>query len=293
MNTTTRDNTDDLVKLLVGLERMVRAMNALGHLALSTLARHWPYEGDPAREAGVKVARALRISERTAQNRVAEAVTLTRLFPETLDRLAAGAVQPAQVRALIKVTAPLDDATARKVQDLVLPRMPAQKPATTRKALNRAVIEADPSRCRPTTEAPRQVSAWDGDGEAPAEALAAPTPIEPSTAARPTLPPPGPRPVDGLTRLLWLHGKILGAATRLFGRHRWTRRRPLATHTRPEAVHDASRRGGQPARRPPTAATTAPEAGFAAAVPLRTPAPPPARPGTRLRRSSPMPAPVG
>jgi Domain of unknown function (DUF222) len=146
MNATTkRDSGDDLVKFLVEAERLVRWAISLRYLALSLLARHRPSEGDPVREAAVEAACALRIPERTARNHVAEAVTLTRLFPETLEQLAAGTVQQAQVRALIKATALLDDAAARRVQQLVLPRMPGQNPVTTRKALAHAVIKVDPA----------------------------------------------------------------------------------------------------------------------------------------------------
>jgi Domain of unknown function (DUF222) len=134
-----------LLEMLVEVEQEQRALAAKRYRVLSALARHPLYQKDPVREAGVEAACALRICERTAQNQVAEAVALTRLFPEALEQLAAGDVQHTQVRALIEATGPLDGETARKVQDLVLPRMPEQNPAATRKALSRAVIKADPA----------------------------------------------------------------------------------------------------------------------------------------------------
>jgi Domain of unknown function (DUF222) len=134
-----------LLEMLVEVEREARANAAMRYRVLSALARHPLYRKDPVREAGVEAACALRICERTAQNQVAEAVVLTRLFPEALEQLAAGDVQHTQVRALIGAASPLDKETARKVQDLVLPRMPEQNPAATRKALSRAVIKADPA----------------------------------------------------------------------------------------------------------------------------------------------------
>jgi Domain of unknown function (DUF222)/HNH endonuclease len=140
----TQDGVDDPVEFVLAAEQLVRTATALRYRALSILARHPLFEGD-VHGAGVEAACALRISEHAAAHQVAEAVTLTRLFPETLDRLAAGTVQTTQVRALIDATLPLDDATARRVQDLVLPRMPEQNPAATRKALSRAVIKADPA----------------------------------------------------------------------------------------------------------------------------------------------------
>jgi Domain of unknown function (DUF222)/HNH endonuclease len=137
-------NADSLVEWVLRAERIVRAAVADRYRALSALAGHPLYGGD-IEGAGLEAACALRICQRTAQNQVAEAVKLTRVFPETLDQLAAGNVQQTQVRALIEATGPLDDATARRVQDLVLPRMPEQNPAATRKALSRAVIKADPA----------------------------------------------------------------------------------------------------------------------------------------------------
>jgi hypothetical protein len=69
------------------------------------------------------VARKLRISERSAQTQIAEALTLTRVFPEALEELAAGRMQVTQVRALIEATSALDDTAARAVQERVLSRL--------------------------------------------------------------------------------------------------------------------------------------------------------------------------
>jgi Domain of unknown function (DUF222) len=140
----TQDRADDPVEFVLAAEQLVRTATALRYRALSFLAGHPLYGGD-IEGAGLEAACALRICQRTAQNQVAEAVKLTRVFPETLGQLAAGNVQQTQVRGLIEATGPLDDATARRVQDLVLPRMPEQNPAATRKALSRAVIKADPA----------------------------------------------------------------------------------------------------------------------------------------------------
>jgi hypothetical protein len=124
--TTTQESADDLVGLLAGVERLEQAATSLRYRALSLLAGHPPYEGDPVRGAGAETACVLRILAYAA-NQVAEAETLTRLFSEVLDRLAAEtarSVRSVRVRALIDAAARLDDATARRVQDLGLPWMP-------------------------------------------------------------------------------------------------------------------------------------------------------------------------
>ena len=98
----------------------------------------------PVRNPAVEVARALGISVREAEAQLAEARTLTQVFPETLDELSAGRVAITQVRALIEATSALDDTAARAVQEKVLPRMSEQTPEATRKALSHAVLKADP-----------------------------------------------------------------------------------------------------------------------------------------------------
>jgi hypothetical protein len=135
---------DALLDLLVALERAARRAQGARYQVLSALDGHAVYRHDPIQDAATEVACALRISERSAQQQVAQARTLTALFPETLQHLAAGHVQGAQVRALLDATTGLDEATARAVQERVLPRMPRQNPAATRKALTRAVLKADP-----------------------------------------------------------------------------------------------------------------------------------------------------
>jgi hypothetical protein len=139
---------DGLLDLLIEAERAARRAEGARYRVLSALARHPVYRRVPIADAASEVACALRISERAAQGQVADAHVLSRLFPETLDRLAAGDVQGVQVRALIETTSALSEAAARAVQDRVLPLMPQQNPAATRKALTRAVLKADPDGAR-------------------------------------------------------------------------------------------------------------------------------------------------
>jgi Domain of unknown function (DUF222)/HNH endonuclease len=145
-----RADAVSLVDLLVEIERRARATQAARYRVLAALERHPDYGRGPAGDAAVEVACALRISERTAQSQVAEARVLARVFPEALECLAAGRVQGAQVRALVKATGALGERAARAVQERVLGRMSEQNPAATRKALARAVLRVDPrgAECR-------------------------------------------------------------------------------------------------------------------------------------------------
>lgn len=78
------------------------------------------------------------------RNRFAEAGELTRRFPETLRLLAAGQVSWPQAKALVALTSPLSDEHARRVQDMVLARMPSQSDARARAAIRRAILVVDP-----------------------------------------------------------------------------------------------------------------------------------------------------
>ena len=149
-------DADALIELLVQVERTARQVQAARYRVLSVLARHAAYQGGPVQDAAVEVPCALRISERVAEMQVAEARTLTRIFPETLEELAAGHVQATQVRALLEATSVLDDAAARAVQERVLSRMEGQNPAATRKALGRAVLRVDPEGAARRHEAARK-----------------------------------------------------------------------------------------------------------------------------------------
>jgi hypothetical protein len=136
-------DAEGLVDLLVAVDLTARRVEGARYRVLSALERHAVYRRGPIQDAAVEVACALRISERAAQQQVAEARALTQVFPQTLEHLAAGDVQGAQVRALLEATGGLPDATARAVEQRVLPRMPQQNPAATRKALARAILKAD------------------------------------------------------------------------------------------------------------------------------------------------------
>jgi len=139
-----RLDTAGLMDLVAEAERVECAIQAASYRVLAALPQHPAFRRGPIDDAAIAVARALGISEHIAAAQIAEARAITRLFPETLDRLASGDVQVAQVRALVEATRALDDQTARTVQARVLHLMPDQNLAATRRALSRAVLKADP-----------------------------------------------------------------------------------------------------------------------------------------------------
>jgi hypothetical protein len=100
--------------------------------------------GEPVDCTDVEVAVALRWAPSVAQDRLAEAGALVRLFPETVDALGRGEVWFEQARVLAEATATLGDAQARAVQERVLPLMPGQTVASTRRAVRRAICRIDP-----------------------------------------------------------------------------------------------------------------------------------------------------
>ncbi|MBQ0987502.1 DUF222 domain-containing protein [Streptomyces sp. F63] len=90
------------------------------------------------------VACALRLSGNTAADRLAVATALEERFPTTVSLLERGEICYLQAKAVTEVTGTLDPEAAGVVEALVAPKMPAQSVGQTRRALNRAVLKADP-----------------------------------------------------------------------------------------------------------------------------------------------------
>lgn len=125
----------------VAWERLVRHAQAgltrvLGALAQEPEEENWMVESE--------MCAAMAWSPAAAQNRLYEAETLTRLFPETVQRLSEGRISVEQARSLAYLTAGLQDTAAQAVEARVLPRMSGQSMAVTRQAIRRAVLRADP-----------------------------------------------------------------------------------------------------------------------------------------------------
>ena len=102
------------------------------------------------RETREQVAAALHVSPDTAGGKLADARRLVGEFPATVGALAEGRIHFMQAKVLSDLTVPLSHAGAdvgellRAVEERVLPRMPEQAVAATRKAVRRAVVRVDP-----------------------------------------------------------------------------------------------------------------------------------------------------
>src|SRR5439155_4626486 len=81
------------------------------------------------------------------------AQTVTRRLPGTLAALGRGEIELRAVQAMAEVIKPVDDATARKVEEAVLPRAGGKNASQLRQAARRAVLRFDPEGARQRHEA--------------------------------------------------------------------------------------------------------------------------------------------
>src|SRR5215472_14342169 len=95
-------------------------------------------------DAAGQVALALALSPDGAAGWADLAVTLTWRLPATGAALAAGEIDLARAKMIARLTGPLDDAAARRVEAAVLGRAGWQTPGQLHAALRRAVLRADP-----------------------------------------------------------------------------------------------------------------------------------------------------
>jgi len=219
---------DELIDLLVAYERAAawlagRQQQVLAELAgravpggltgeapVRTLsgpgaepARPKPLEAKEALECvQAEVAAALRLSMTTAGRRISVAETLGGRLAATGAALTKGEINYLQASSLAEASFALADDTAAAVQNRVLPRMPSQSVAETRRAITRAVLAADPRKAaerREEAAAQRDVTHWplpDGMAELRAvlPALAAATVWDTIKAAAGRSGPDDPRP---------------------------------------------------------------------------------------------------
>jgi Domain of unknown function (DUF222) len=135
---------------VIAWEKLLRHTHAGLLHSLNALTRHEPTPHSRGAHGGggwlveSELCAALAWSPATAQTRLREAQTLTRLFPDTLSLLTHGHASIEQARALTELTAGLDHTTAHAVETRVLPRMPGHSVAATRQALRRAIQRTDP-----------------------------------------------------------------------------------------------------------------------------------------------------
>jgi hypothetical protein len=157
----------ELIEAIVAFDRQVSWAQARQARLLAEFARRRPPDTDPqARRSGVasscsefapdEVALALRLSRIAAGSRLAAAVELDSVLPETLTAWEHGRIDGAKVRAITDACRHLPAEQARAVQDRVLARAPEQTPGQLRAALARAVIAVDPEGAEQRHQAARR-----------------------------------------------------------------------------------------------------------------------------------------
>jgi hypothetical protein len=137
---------------------------------LAALARYASQSLDD-RYAAMEVAAVLKVSERTARERLDLAVALTTRLPATFSALKLGQIDGYKARAIANATELLTVEQAGVVEEKVLVKAPEQAPARLRECLRRAVLRVDPDaaeRRRQAKKSDRHIehtNREDGQGE--------------------------------------------------------------------------------------------------------------------------------
>ncbi len=168
----------DLARLddeqLTGVARCWRQLSswvaAMEHAAVGELAGRriaeaksaGARESEAGRYAAAEVAAALTLTRYSAENLVERALALADL-PATFGALARGEIDVPKALVILAGVSSLDGELARRVEDQVLSKAPAQTTGELRKAVARAVIAADPAaadrRCEQAQKSAR-VERW-------------------------------------------------------------------------------------------------------------------------------------
>ena len=135
----------ELVGYLRLTERVTAKVAALAQRTVALVADRTEALGLHPAEARHELAAALRLSPVTASQRVRVALDLRDRFPATLALMDTGRAGYLHAANLVRETEGLDEATAAAVEARVLPVMPAQTPAETRRAVRDAVVRVDPA----------------------------------------------------------------------------------------------------------------------------------------------------
>ena len=138
----------DLIDRLTATRRRIGAVEAaqLRDLAAFVAARPGTKYGERFSEyAADEIAVAMRWTRSFAFARLHLALTVTTRLPGTLAALTRGDVDLRGVQVLAELTDPLDDRTARAVEEAVLPRAGGWNNTELRRAARRAVARLDPN----------------------------------------------------------------------------------------------------------------------------------------------------
>ncbi len=190
----------DLPAVAAGWRRVAawaqaREFAAIAQIAARSAARNekagLEEDGRPAAvtpDAAAQVGLALALSPGTAEWWTGQAVTLTWRLPGTGAALAAGQIDAYRARLIIEATGLLDEDTARRVENDVLPGSGELTYAQLRARLRRAVIIADPEGAedrRRAAERRARVSLYpDDDGTATLTGTSLPAPHAAAAMAR-------------------------------------------------------------------------------------------------------------
>jgi hypothetical protein len=190
----------DLPAVVAGWRRVAawaqaREFAAVAQIAARSAARNdkvgLAEDGRPAAitpDAAGQVALALALSPGTGEWWTGQAVTLTWRLPGTGAALGAGEIDAYRARLIIEATGLLDEETARRVEDDVLPGAGELTYAQLRARLRKAVIMADPEGAeerRRASERRARVSLYpDDDGTATLTGTSLPAPHAAAAMAR-------------------------------------------------------------------------------------------------------------
>jgi hypothetical protein len=190
----------DLPAVAAGWRRVAawaqaREFAAVAQIAVRSAARNDKVglreDGRPAAvtpDAAAQVALALALSPGTGEWWTGQAITLTWRLPGTGAALAAGRIDAYRARLIIEATGVLEEDTARRVEDDVLPEAGELTYAQLRARLRRAVIIADPEGAeerRRAAERRARVSLYpDDDGTATLTGTSLPAPHAAAAMAR-------------------------------------------------------------------------------------------------------------
>ncbi len=190
----------DLPAVAAGWRRVAawaqaREFAAIAQIAARSAARNekagLEEDGRPSAvtpDAAAQVGLALALSPGTAEWWTGQAVTLTWRLPATGAALAAGQIDAYRARLITEATSLLDEDTARRVEDDVLPEAGELTYAQLRARLRKAVIIADPQGAedrRKAAERRARVSLYpDDDGTATLTGTSLPAPHAAAAMAR-------------------------------------------------------------------------------------------------------------
>ncbi|WP_147038774.1 HNH endonuclease signature motif containing protein [Microbacterium aerolatum] len=128
---------DDLVRTMASMEQTINQLTAVKTAMLATAARiadDEPFDSVDSREmahraVATELAAALRVSDRTVESQMDDAVLLVTDFPQTAAAFYRGAVSHAHVRIILAAGHAIESAEGReRFESIVLPRAEAESP---------------------------------------------------------------------------------------------------------------------------------------------------------------------